>query len=111
MLQWERSWLEAQLSGNFSKPQQRELFQQWGIVPGSLRRKRQLINRLWSPDTLKCARTWSPTEGCPRGSIKINLHVLPLGAAVLLAVPVSATLSILPEKSLMASLCAWNQDS
>ena len=45
--------MEAQLSTEFGKEQREELFLQWAILPGSARRKRQLISRLWSPDTLR----------------------------------------------------------
>ena len=53
LVQWERSWLEAQLAAEFTKEQREEIFRLWGIHPGSAKRKRQLVDRLWSPDTLK----------------------------------------------------------
>ena len=52
-LQWERSWLEAQLAAEFGKEQREALFLQWGIAPSSARRKRQLVERFWSPKEFK----------------------------------------------------------
>lgn len=52
-VQWEKSWLEAQLSAEFTRQERDELFQQWAIHMGSPHRKRQLIDRFWSPNTLK----------------------------------------------------------
>ena len=53
-MQWERCRLEARLNADFSPEQREELFQQWAIALGSPKRKRQLIERLWSPDSLRC---------------------------------------------------------
>ena len=54
-MQWERSWLEAQVGQEMTAEQREELLLGWGLPPGSKQRKRRLVGRLFDPDLLRCA--------------------------------------------------------
>ena len=101
LLQWEHSWLEAQLGQEMSGSQREALFEEWGIPASGKQRKQRLVASLFAPHTLQyAALTCGARHALPCLCLARRVNSLQQsmdGQALCKLVPLATTLLWLPH--------------